>query len=331
MKIYICWSGETSRALAEIFKEWLPAVIQAVKPYYSPDDITKGSRWNTEISKELEASQIGLICLTKDNLEAPWVMFESGALSKNLDRSHVCPILFGVDPTDLKGPLVSFQASRFEKADIKKVVTMINKKLDTAGLSSTVLNSVFEKWWPDLEGKVKKVLSKTGKTKGNETRSERDLLEEILELSRDFSRKYSPSRLEEILTKERRLAFKRGSKIRRIPPVMVFDMARMTMIESGEPVGILLAISFLRDEAPWLYELGMEIYRKAISSSIKATREALLRFQRVAELTIHGPFAEELGMFSKESSMLMREMPMLIERLTEEYLETRRPSSSRKK
>ncbi len=329
MKVYICWSGETSKELAEIFKEWLPAVIQAVKPYYSTDDITKGSRWNNEISKELEASQVGLICLTKDNLEAPWIMFESGALSKNLDKSHVCPILFGVDPTDLKGPLVSFQASRFEKAEIKKVVTMINKELETDGLSSSVLNSVFEKWWPDLEGKVKIILSKTGKTKGNETRSERDLLEEILELSRDFSRKSRPSRREEILIKEELISLKR--RFRKIHPMILREIAHIASMGNGDPVGILILSSLIRDSIPWLYELGMEIYRKAVSSSKKDTREALLRFQRTVDLTIHGPIAEELGMFKEENRRFMHEIPMIMEHIVEEYLATRINPSRRKK
>jgi hypothetical protein len=77
MRVFISWSGETSKLLAEILRQWLPAVIQAVKPYYSPDDITKGTRWSGEIAKILEESKIGLICLTGQNLDAPWIMFEA--------------------------------------------------------------------------------------------------------------------------------------------------------------------------------------------------------------------------------------------------------------
>ncbi len=188
MKIFISWSGECSKALAEALREWLPGVIQAVKPYFTPDDVTKGSRWNTEISKELEESRVGLICLTRDNLREPWIMFEAGALSKNLDKSRVCPILFGVEPTDIKGPLVQFQAAKFKKEDIKKVVKMINRELGEAGLTQGVLDSVFEMWWPKLDETVKEVLSGVHEDKGNSVRSERDILEEILALSRSLRR-----------------------------------------------------------------------------------------------------------------------------------------------
>jgi len=188
MKVFISWSGKTSKALAEILREWLPSVIQAVKPYFSPDDITKGSRWNTEVSKELEESGVGIICLTRDNLVEPWIMFEAGALSKNLDKSRVCPILFDVDPTDIKGPLVQFQASRFNKEDIKKVLKMINLQLGDTKLPSQVLDDVFHMWWPKLNEKVQQALSKSDTTDKHTMRSERDLLEEILTLTRSLRR-----------------------------------------------------------------------------------------------------------------------------------------------
>ena len=85
MKVFISWSGNQSKAIASEFKEWIPAVIQAVKPYFSFNDINKGSRWATEISLELEQSKVGLTCLTRENLEALWIMFEAGALSKSIE------------------------------------------------------------------------------------------------------------------------------------------------------------------------------------------------------------------------------------------------------
>lgn len=188
MKIFISWSGETSKNIAEILRQWFPGVIQAVKPYYSPDDITKGTRWSSEISKELDASKVGIICLTKDNLESPWIMFEAGAISKNIDKSKVCPILFNVEPTDIQGPLIQFQAAKFSKSEIKKVVKMINAELTDASLASDVLDSVFEMWWPKLNEKIEAELSKAVLPKASgEIRPERDILEEILTLTRNLS------------------------------------------------------------------------------------------------------------------------------------------------
>ncbi len=122
MKVFISWSGKNSAELAKVLHDWLPNVIQAVKPFFSTDDIEKGVRGNTSMAKELEDSGIGILCLTSENLESPWIMFEAGALSKKLDASRVCPILFGgVETTDLKGPLVQFQAAKFSEDEMRRV------------------------------------------------------------------------------------------------------------------------------------------------------------------------------------------------------------------
>ncbi|MDZ7826632.1 MAG: TIR domain-containing protein [Gammaproteobacteria bacterium] len=65
----------------------------AAVPYFTPDDIEKGSRWSNEIAKELEASDIGVLFITQDNLDSAWIMYEAGALSKKLEKSKVLPYL----------------------------------------------------------------------------------------------------------------------------------------------------------------------------------------------------------------------------------------------
>lgn len=187
MKVFISWSGKTSGELAKIFRDWLPSVIQAVKPYYSTDDIAKGMRGNTVIAKELEQAGVGILCLTPDNLDAPWIMFEAGALSKKLDTSRVCPILFaGLETTDLKGPLVQFQAAKFNKKEIREMLTMVNKELVENALETKVLDSVFEKWWPDLEQRVESLFSRSSESAPKTIRNDRELLEEILAITRSI-------------------------------------------------------------------------------------------------------------------------------------------------
>jgi len=185
MKVFLSWSGGRSKAIAEVVRKWLPSVLQAVRPYFSPDDVSKGSRWSSEIAKELELSRVALLFITPENPEAPWLVFEAGALSKNLDRSKVCPLLFGeIEPTDIKGPLVQFQAAKFGREEMRRVLKMINTELGDTGLASEVLDSVFEMWWPKLEEQVHQQLEEAAETDGNARRPDRDLLEEILMLSR---------------------------------------------------------------------------------------------------------------------------------------------------
>src|SRR5262249_35783376 len=114
MRVFISWSGDRSKQLAEAIHWWLPHVLQFAKPYFTPADMEKGTRWDNEISKELGQSQIGIIAMTAENLASPWIMFEAGAISRVIEeKARVCPIVFGIAKTDLVGPLASFQAIEF--------------------------------------------------------------------------------------------------------------------------------------------------------------------------------------------------------------------------
>jgi len=183
-KVFISWGGNLSKKLAGVLRNWLPAALQYVKPYFSPEDIEKGAKWNSEITEELKTSNIGIICLTRDNIEKPWILFEAGALSKSIDKTKVCTLLFNLEAAEVKGPLTSFQATKFSQEDFKRLVITINNSAGEDKLETSVLNSVFNKWWPDLEEQINIILKSHGQEAKKELRSEREILEEILDLTR---------------------------------------------------------------------------------------------------------------------------------------------------
>jgi hypothetical protein len=181
MRVFISWSGDLSRQLGEAFRNWLPSALQYVKPYFTPSDIDKGAKWASEISKELSASAVCVIILTRANLASSWIMFEAGAISTALDNTRVCPIIFDLEPTDLQGPLAQFQITKFIKADIQKLFETINSLAAENKLEDAVAKGVFEKWWPDLENAFNSILEgHTADPKAKKIRSDRELIEEIL-------------------------------------------------------------------------------------------------------------------------------------------------------
>lgn len=169
MKLFISWSGENSKRIAYALRDWLPMVLQAVKPWMSSYDIEKGNRWHSEMTFQLQESSFGILCLTPDNLNAPWVLFEAGALSKSIDGSHVVPYLYGFDPSELRGPLVQFQAALANKEDTKRLIFSLNRVLEENRLAESVLDEIYEIMWPRLEAKLREIPVSTTTTTATTT------------------------------------------------------------------------------------------------------------------------------------------------------------------
>lgn len=186
MKVFLSWSGHKSHQVALVFRDWLPSVIQSITPYVSSEDIDKGARWSTDIAKELEDSSFGILCVTKENLEAPWLLFEAGALSKMMDKASVCPFIFDLKRAEVKGPILQFQSTIFEKEDVKKLLVTLNKSCGDAGLKEDLLTKTFEVWWPNLEESLNAIKSEKSEEEKNDSDKSlnNEMLEEILELSR---------------------------------------------------------------------------------------------------------------------------------------------------
>ena len=161
MKIFISWSDETSREIALVLGEWIPSVIQAVETYVSPEDIRKGTRWIYDVSKELNQSSLGILCVVPGNMGAPWLNFEAGVLSKSLDVSKVIPLLIDVEKSELdNGPLAQFPSAIFEKNEMYQILETINEKTEKGRLSKERLRNTFDIWWPKLKLDIKSIRKK---------------------------------------------------------------------------------------------------------------------------------------------------------------------------
>jgi hypothetical protein len=153
MKVFVSWSGPLSQKVACALRDWIPCVLQYVRPYVSSEDIDKGTRWSLDIAKELGDSTFGILCVTADNQGAAWLNFEAGALSKAMDKSFVSPFLLNLKAAELKnGPLIQFQATTFSQDEVRKLIESVNNKsADNERVEAATVKRTFEKWWPELE------------------------------------------------------------------------------------------------------------------------------------------------------------------------------------
>jgi hypothetical protein len=121
----------------------------------------------------------------------------------------------------------------------------------------------------------------------------------------------------------------RRRRMRRFHPMMLEDLMHMSG-EPGDPVGILMAASLVRDDMPWLYELAMEVYRAVKAGNTEAIEHEMKRIVRFSEGIMRGPFMEELGYGSKESHMIAMEFPGMLEHALTRTLELKKVQPRRK-
>jgi len=184
MNIFIGWSGKTSEKVAQALHDWLPKVIQSLKPFIS-HDISSGTSWFHKIAKELKKSDFGIVCLTPDNLDSIWLYFEAGALAAALDEFQVCAYLYSVEHSNVQQPLSQFQNKKANKNNTFELINDINKKLSENNLTEKVLFDTFEKWWPELEKKLEDI--NIDESKIIPDRDSSDKINEILKLVRSLN------------------------------------------------------------------------------------------------------------------------------------------------
>ncbi|MBA0086993.1 MAG: toll/interleukin-1 receptor domain-containing protein [Acidobacteria bacterium Pan2503] len=179
--IFISWSGERSEKVAAALYGSLKMMLQSARPWMSKEDIEKGSRGLDEIGKALDTMSVGVICLTPENVERPWILFEAGALSKTVgEKTRVCPYLFGgLRSEQVRLPLGMFQAARAEKEETRKMVLAVNRAIGGVEDEGRV-DTWFEREWPELEKKLAAIPA--AKAAAPQV-DEKKLVEQVLDLA----------------------------------------------------------------------------------------------------------------------------------------------------
>lgn len=330
MKVFISWSGNKSHKVGMIFREWLPSVIQSLEPYVSSEDIDKGARWSSDIAKELENSTFGILCVTKDNLYAPWLSFEAGALSKTMDKSFVTPFLFDIKRSEVNGPILQFQSTVFEKDDIKKLMHTLNKACGENGISSSMLDKAFEVWYPTLESelnKLKECDENAIEIPSKEQMHSTEIIEEILELSRDNQKllRNPDTKLIESIDglKEqmdlissrlvRNIDLEERKMNRKYRVMFMEELIHSILPECQKQYALLIILSMIQDKFPWLYNIGKELLDILSSQQdIDIKKESIRNFQKIVEISFEHPMMRETYMRQKDEFLMIRDIEHII-------------------
>ncbi len=305
MKLFISWSGQLSREVAQVLHKYLPLAIQGLNVFMSKNDLESGARWSLELATELDESQFGVICLTPDNLTSPWILFEAGALTKHFSGRACGLLLNGLKPVDVSGPLSQFQHRLFDKEEFIALLRDINDKMDSP-LGESQSDLIFEKWWPDIEREYVELVKKFGTP--NKTRPRRDqvdLLEEVLikvrniERSLDFSPNIPGVSSFDALPMEEKVTYLERNKIKNF----MKHQLPVVLLSLDDPQRVLLFEIANQDSGIVMKQTIDERYPAEIVDSLKQfglIEEAgdVYRLQQI--------FAPEIQEYSKDIELMRR-------------------------
>jgi len=258
-----------------------------------------------------------------------------------MDKSFVSPFLFDIKRSEVKGPILQFQSTILQKEDIKKLLNTLNKACGETSIPEARLDKAFDVWFPTLEeelNKIKEVTDEPEEGKKVETNKvhNAEILEEILDLSRNNQKllRSPDSKLQEnmeTLTKlmhehviradrNMEMEFKRIS--RKMHPMFIEEIMHITMKNGKSYYGILIALSFFKNEFPWIYDLGRELVDTLKSKVTKDKKiEAVSEFKEMLELSLGHPMMRDLYGTRKDSLIYNKELPYVLNRCLDRLIE----------
>jgi hypothetical protein len=323
--VFISHDGRDAE-LAEAFSKLLKSVSAGmIKTFRSSDKkgtegIDFGDEWYKRLMTKLQSTSDVVCLFTERSLDRPWILFEAG-VAKGKVTTPVVGLALGVKLSRVaSGPFYNFHNMDDSEEDLTKLVHQLARRVQNLELDADVVKTQVQAF-KSTEAALLKSLATSG---GKKTPDDADE-SPVAKLAEEM--KALPSRVAERLAEAGDPIRRR--RMRRFHPMMFEELMHMSG-DPGDPVGILMAASFVRDDAPWLYELAMEVYRAVKSGDTEAIEREMSRLRRFSEFTMHGPFMEEFGFGGKESHIFFMEFPRMLEHMLRRTLEEKKPHKVRR-
>lgn len=162
-KIFISWSGNISKEIAKALKICLEKEIfpnTGFSCFVSNLDIASGSDWWNKIKRELKTCKMGILCITKENLKAPWIYYEAGAMIAQ--EIPAVPLLISCDIKFLQdSPLKGNQCVNFyNEPQFVKMLLDINNKMHLLSINEDQQKMIYSAEYNKLKSNLEPYLKK---------------------------------------------------------------------------------------------------------------------------------------------------------------------------
>lgn len=169
MKIFISWSKNKSKLLAQQTKKLIQNTMgDAVEFFFSPE-MYKGTRVDHEIHENLLESDKCIVCITSENFKNPWLLYEAGVIfganHSKTSQSIVIPILFEHIPnwsSWIDKPLNQYVPIQLQNTNNEFIGGKQDFKqfLSELALENNIAVKNFNKHWKSYEKEIQEILNK---------------------------------------------------------------------------------------------------------------------------------------------------------------------------
>lgn len=297
-------------SIAEAFSQLLKSVSAGMLRSFRSSDKTGtegidfGDEWYKRLMEKLGSASDVVCLLTERSLDRPWILYEAGVAKGKLG-TPVQGVALGIELSSVStGPFYQFQNSDDDEESLAKLVLQLCRRIPNLEPDEGVVKAQVQTF-KNTVAKVSEAIinpQKGEKKVALDAGSLAKVLEEMKIIVRELQ-----------LQMEHRISGDpyryRNRKLQRFHRMMIDDLASGLVAGPGDPIGLLIMVSFLRDDLPWLYELGLEVYRAIKADNPMEIEHSVMVFSRALEIAIHEPFFE-----NKEAHMMLRELSMFMDR-----------------
>lgn len=271
--------------------------------------IEYGLEWYPQLMSKLTSSA-GVVCLlTERSLHRPWILYEAGVAKGKLD-TPVYGIAIGISLSQANtGPFAQFQNCDDDDESLTNLVMGLLSRIPNSEPDRDAV-AIQVKTFTQKKIQVLKTLGAPVKVEApTQDTSVAKLFEEVKLIVQDLPSKVE-GRLADAVDPMRR------RRMKRFHPMMLDELSMMPHDGGGSPIGILMMFGMFRDEFPWLYDLGKELYDALRKGDRTSADECIREIRDVMEIARHHPMMEDMmmGGGSKDAFMFLHEMPRMLDR-----------------
>lgn len=114
-------------------------------------DTASGDDWWNKIKRELKKCKQGILCVTKENIKAPWIFYEAGAMVAR--DIPTIPLLFNCNINALEGSPIKGKkcVDFYDSTHFLKMIYDINNDMKLLELEKTQLDLIAKDAYEDLK------------------------------------------------------------------------------------------------------------------------------------------------------------------------------------